>query len=223
MDILLVEDDDDFRETLSSVLERKDYNVVCAADGLEAWEKLQKKQFDIVLADWNMPNFTGLDLCKMARDHGKNLPFLMITARDMIGDKVTALEAGADDYLVKPFSNKELVARINALVRRAGGTDKVIQYDGLVLHQNSHKATLDGEPIRFGPIEWQLLWTLAEQAEKVCSHEFLYQKVWGYDFSALSKTLEVHIGYLRKQLEKNNRKRLIHTVRGFGYVLRDHE
>lgn len=218
--ILIAEDDESLGRSLTRLFALEGHQTVLVINGLEALQELEENQFDMVILDWNMPEYSGFEVCTKLREQGDDTPILMLTARDGVDDRVDALDHGADDYLVKPFENKELVARVNALRRRSANSPDVLKYGDLQLDQLAHRATYGEHEIKLGRIEWRMLEAFIEKAEQVCSPAELYKKVWGYNFQGLSNTLEVHIGYLRKRLANAGAPHLIHTVRGYGYVLR---
>jgi len=167
-----------------------------------------------------MPMLDGFDTCRALRERGNATPVLVLTARDAVDDRVTGLEAGADDYLVKPFALRELVARVNALLRRTQPARDVLGYADLTLDLTSRTATRDGAPLSLTRIEFALLELLLRNAEQVLSYDVILDRVWGYGEAPASNALQVFVGFLRRKLEENGRRRLVHNIRGVGYVLR---
>jgi two-component system, OmpR family, response regulator MprA len=220
--ILLCEDDQGVREALARALRFEGYRVDTANDGGEALEMVAKDVPDLVILDVMMPYIDGLTACRRIRDKHRNLPILMLTARHEVSDRVAGLDAGADDYLVKPFALDELLARVRALLRRssASGTDEVVSFDDLELDPARRIATRNGIDLDLTKTEFDLLDLLMTNAGIVLTREVLYERIWGFDFETSSKSLDVYIGYLRRKTELNDMSRLIHTVRGVGYVLR---
>ena len=220
--ILFAEDDPGVREALARALRFEGYNVETASDGGEALELVGVNPPDLVVLDVMMPYVDGLDVCRRVREKYRQMPILMLTARHEISDRVAGLDAGADDYLAKPFALDELLARIRALLRRtmASGNEQSISAVGLFLDPARRVATRDGVELDLTKTEFDLLDLLMTNAGIVLSREVLYERIWGFDFETSSKSLDVYIGYLRRKTEEGNTSRLIHTVRGVGYVLR---
>jgi two-component system, OmpR family, response regulator MprA len=220
--ILFAEDDPGVREALARALRFEGYDVQTASDGGEALELVGVNPPDLVVLDVMMPYVDGLDVCRRVREKYRQMPILMLTARHEISDRVAGLDAGADDYLAKPFALDELLARIRALLRRtmASGNEQSISAVGLFLDPARRVATRDGVELDLTKTEFDLLDLLMTNAGIVLSREVLYERIWGFDFETSSKSLDVYIGYLRRKTEEGNTSRLIHTVRGVGYVLR---
>jgi two-component system, OmpR family, response regulator MprA len=220
--IVLCEDDQGVREALARALRFEGYHVTTANDGGEALELVTKDVPDLVILDVMMPYIDGLTACRRLRDKHRTLPILMLTARHEVSDRVAGLDAGADDYLVKPFALDELLARVRALLRRssASGTDDVVSFGDLELDPARRMATRNGVDLDLTKTEFDLLDLLITNAGIVLTREVLYERIWGFDFETSSKSLDVYIGYLRRKTELNDMPRLIHTVRGVGYVLR---
>ena len=220
--ILFAEDDPGVREALARALRFEGYNVETASDGGEALQLVGVNPPDLVVLDVMMPYVDGLDVCRRVREKYRQMPILMLTARHEISDRVAGLDAGADDYLAKPFALDELLARIRALLRRtmASGNEQSISAVGLFLDPARRVATRDGVELDLTKTEFDLLDLLMTNAGIVLSREVLYERIWGFDFETSSKSLDVYIGYLRRKTEEGNTSRLIHTVRGVGYVLR---
>jgi two-component system, OmpR family, response regulator MprA len=220
--ILFAEDDPGVREALARALRFEGYDVQTASDGGEALEFVGENPPDLVVLDVMMPFVDGLSVCRRVREKYRQLPILMLTARHEVSDRVAGLDAGADDYLAKPFALDELLARIRALLRRtmASGNEQSISAVGLFLDPARRVATRDGVDLDLTKTEFDLLDLLMTNAGIVLSRDVLYERIWGFDFETSSKSLDVYIGYLRRKTEENNASRLIHTVRGVGYVLR---
>ncbi|WP_173074285.1 response regulator transcription factor [Phytohabitans rumicis] len=221
---LLVSDDDTaVRQALERALRFEGYLVDLAADGTDTLAQVARLKPDLVLLDVMMPGLSGLDACSRLRAGGDRTPVLMLTARDALADRVAGLDAGADDYLVKPFALQELLARVRALLRRTGpllGQTDVQQVGDLVVDRRARQVHLSGEPVDLTRTEFNLLQTLMEHRGQVLTRSQLFEHVWGFDLDQSSNTLDVYIGYLRRKLEAGGRPRLVHTVRGVGFVLR---
>lgn len=228
MRILVADDDQAVRESLRRSLTFNGYEVTVAGDGAEALEKSQHDQPDLVLLDVNMPELDGLEVCRQIRASGSEVPVLMLTARVEVGDRVLGLDAGADDYLPKPFALEELLARIRALLRRVrtvsdGPVDEALSFADLVVDPSTRTARRGNRQITLTRTEFELLWVLIQRPRRVLSRELILDEVWGYDFPTTANSLEVYIGYLRRKTESDGEPRLIHTVRGVGYVLREED
>jgi len=221
--ILVVDDDRAVREALERALELDGYEVELASDGAAAIAAIERRAPDAIVLDVMMPVIDGLELARRLRRQGDRTPILMLTARDAVGDRVEGLDAGADDYLVKPFALEELLARVRALLRRAHGAAdaETLRFADLMLDLSSMQARRGGRTIELTVTEAHLLELLMRNPRQVLSRPQIYEGAWGYDFSATSNALEVYIGYLRRKTEAAGEPRLIHTVRGAGYVLRD--
>lgn len=226
--ILVAEDDPAIGAALQRTLNHEGYCVRRAADGVEALEMLAGRDADLVILDVSMPYLDGLEVCRRLRSAGNRTPVLMLTARHTIGDRVAGLDVGADDYLVKPFSPAELCARIRALLRRASVTGAEPAAAGRdVLHVADMELDRAGRTVRRGgrlvhltKTEFDLLELLVFNKGIVLSRDTIYERVWGFDFETASKSLEIYVGYLRRKLEADGGERLLHTVRGVGYVAR---
>ena len=218
--VLVVDDDPDVRDSLSRALRCVGYSVTTAADGAEALDFVARSPVDLIVMDVLMPMMDGFETCRRLRDRGDGTPVLVLTARDDIDDRVTGLEAGADDYLVKPFALRELLARVGALLRRARPSREVLGYADLTLDTATRKVTRGGEVIVLTKIEFDLLQLLLRNAEQVLSYELILDRVWGYGEAPASNALQVFVAFLRRKLETGGRQRLVHNVRGVGYVLR---
>ena len=222
MKILVVDDERAVRESLRRALELEGYEVEAAGDGSEALERLEADGLDpdAVVLDVLMPGIDGLEVCRVLRRAGSRVPVLMLTARAEVGDRVAGLDAGADDYLVKPFALEELLARLRALLRRAGRGEEVLRFADVELDPATREVRRGGEPIELTRTEFSLLELFLRNPRQVLTRSLIFERVWGYDFGAGSNSLDVYIGYLRRKTEAGGRPRLLHTVRGVGYALR---
>lgn len=221
--ILLAEDDRSVRESLERALTFEGYLVHSAPDGGRALELLTTTEPDAVILDVMMPEIDGLTVCRRMRDKGYELPVLMLTARHEISDRVAGLDAGADDYLVKPYALEELLARLRALLRRTsvtGDDSETYSLGNLTLDIAGRRAARGDREIDLTKTEFDLLELLMHNAGIVLTRDVIYDRIWGYNFETSSKSLDVYIGYLRRKLEVDDDPRLIHTVRGVGYVAR---
>lgn len=222
MRILVVDDEPAVRDAVERALGFEGYKVQLAEDGLDALEQLALEPPDAIVLDVLMPRMDGLELCKRIRAAGDDVPILMLTARETVADRVSGLDAGADDYLVKPFALQELLARLRALLRRSGANDGIVlRYADLTLDTEAHEVHRDDRRVDLTRTEFLLLELLLRNAGKVLTREIILEQVWGYDFGTSSNSLEVYIGYLRRKTETEGEPRLIQTVRGVGYVLRE--
>ena len=221
MRILVVDDEPSVRDALDRALRMDGYKVQLAADGREALDALAAAPPDAVVLDVLMPQLGGIEVCRRLRDAGDRTPVLMLTARDRVADRVRGLDAGADDYLVKPFALEELRARLRALLRR-NGTDpgEVLRFAGLTLDAAAHEARRGERRVELTRTEHLLLELLLRHPRQVLTRTQIFEQVWGYDFGPSSNSLEVYVGYLRRKTEAQGEPRLLHTVRGVGYVLR---
>ena len=224
MDILVVDDERAVRDSLKRALELEGYEVELAADGEEALKRLGDEPLpDAVILDVLMPGADGLEVCRRLRRDGKGLPVLMLTARAEVDSRVAGLDAGADDYLPKPFALAELLARLRALLRRSGngfGSTDILRFADLELDPGTREVRRGGEPIELTRTEFSLLELFLRNPRQVLTRSVIFERVWGYDFGPSSNSLDVYIGYLRRKTEAGGRGRLIHTVRGVGYALR---
>jgi two-component system, OmpR family, response regulator MprA len=227
MRVLVVDDDRAVRDSLRRSLEFNDFEVVTASDGAEALAVIGNVGPDAVVMDVMMPRLDGLEATRSLRAAGNNVPILVLTARDAVAERVDGLDAGADDYLTKPFALEELLARLRALLRRTtlcGDNDhrgEVLQYADLVMDVDAHEVRRGAAPITLTRTEFSLLELLLRNPRRVLERAVILDAVWGYDFPTTANSLEVYIGYLRRKTEFDGLPRLIHTVRGIGYVLRD--
>jgi two-component system response regulator MprA len=221
--ILVVDDDPSLRRSLERVLRLASYAVTLAEDGHRALDHLSRTPYSAVILDVAMPAPDGFEICRRLRATGDRTPVIMLTAREAVSDRVDGLEAGADDYLVKPFAIEELLARLRALLRRVGdgSGDRALAFADLRLVPSTREVRRGTHILDLRPTEFSLLETLLANAGRVMTRAALYEAVWGYDFGRSSKTLEVYIGYLRRKMEIDGAPRLIHTVRDVGYVLRE--
>ncbi|HWX95971.1 MAG TPA: response regulator transcription factor [Solirubrobacteraceae bacterium] len=222
MRLLVVDDDPAVREALALVLDLNGFDVTTAVDGREAIRTLAVNSHDAVVLDVLMPGLDGLEVCRRLRATGDRTPVLMLTARAEVSERVAGLEAGADDYLAKPFAREELVARLRALLRRTGwaGDDGLLRYEDLELDPLAHEARRGSRLLELTRTEFLLLELLMHHPRQVLTRSTIFERVWGYDFGPSSNSLEVYIGYLRRKTEAAGEPRLLHTVRGVGYVLR---
>lgn len=220
--LLVAEDDKGVRDALDRALRFEGYRVELASDGAHALELAAANPPDLYLLDIQMPHVDGLSVCRTLRHRGDRTPILVLTARHEVSDRVAGLDAGADDYLVKPFALDELLARVRALLRRTSASDAIgpVEVDDLVLDPASRRVTRGGTEIELTKTEFDLLDLLCRNAEIVLSRDTIYERIWGYDFETSSKSLDVYIGYLRRKTEVGGAARLIHTVRGVGYTVR---
>lgn len=227
MHVLVVDDDRAVRESLARSLQYSGYEVDTASDGVEALARLSASQPDAVVMDVMMPRLDGLEATRMLRSNGNDVPILILTARDAVGDRVDGLDAGADDYMVKPFALDELLARLRALTRRSRpeadqpDASEVLSFTDLTLNPQSREVARGSRRINLTRTEFALLHVFLQNPRKVLERGWLLHEVWGFDFPTTANSLEVYIGYLRRKTEQDGEPRLIHTVRGVGYVLRE--
>ena len=210
------------REALERALRFEGYELLTANDGADALDQVASSDPDLVILDVMMPHVDGLTVCRRMRERGIRTPVLMLTARHEVSDRVAGLDAGADDYLVKPFALDELLARVRALLRRtdAGPDTDTLVVGDLVLDPASRSAARDGRDLELTKTEFDLLELLMHNSGIVLSRDVIYERIWGFDFETSSKSLDVYIGYLRRKTEADGESRLIHTVRGVGYTVR---
>ena len=220
--VLVVDDEPAVRQALDRALRFEGYQTETVADGQSALAAHAERPADTIVLDVAMPRMDGLEACRRLRAAGDSTPILMLTARAAVNDRVSGLDAGADDYLVKPFALEELLARIRALLRRATpGEDEVLRFADLSLDPGTREVKRGERFIELTRTEFLLLELLLRNARQVLTRELIFDRVWGYDFGANSNSLEVYIGYLRRKTEAEGEPRLIHTVRGVGYVLKE--
>jgi len=223
--LLLAEDDRAIRESLTRMLELEGYDVVAACDGLDALAALHGRDVQIIVLDVMMPGIDGVAVCRALRRAGDRTPILMLTARSGTGDRVAGLDAGADDYVPKPFDIDELLARLRALRRRATSVDgdppsRQLRLRGLVVDPPARRAWCHDVELVLTKTEFDLLTLLVRNAGVVLEHATIYERIWGYDFGPLSKNLAVYVGYLRRKLAAAGAGELVETVRGVGYTVR---
>jgi two-component system response regulator MprA len=223
MRIFVVDDEPAVRESLRRALELEGYDVELAEDGETALARLERNgQPDAIVLDVLMPGIDGLEVCRRLRQAGNAIPVLMLTARAEVDNRVAGLDAGADDYLSKPFALAELLARLRALLRRAGGdSPERLRFADLELDPGTREVVRDGELIELTRTEFSLLELFLRNPRQVLTRSIIFERVWGFDFGPTSNSLDVYIGYLRRKTEIGGRSRLIHTVRGVGYALRE--
>jgi two-component system response regulator MprA len=219
--VLVIEDEDRIRQFLQRGLTYENYRVDVAEDGPTGLALARENPPDLVVLDWMLPGMDGLEVCRRLRAAGP-VPILMLTAKDAVGDRVSGLDAGADDYLVKPFAFDELLARMRALLRRAApSSPEVLHFSDLTLDTGTRQAFRGDRPIELTAKEYELLELFMRHPRQVLTREVIFDRVWGYDFGGESNIIEVYVRYLRQKTEAANEKRLVHTVRGVGYVLRE--
>lgn len=226
MHILVVDDDQAVRDSLARSLQYTGYQVTTAQDGIEALAKLSSGFIDAVVMDVMMPRLDGLETTRMLRSSGNDVPILILTALDAVADRVDGLDAGADDYMVKPFALDELQARLRALTRRAHSVDEgepsqVLTFSDLTVDPQTREVSRGEKHLSLTRTEFALLLAFMENPRRVLERGWLLNEVWGFDFPTTANSLEVYIGYLRRKMEVDYLPRLIHTVRGIGYVLKE--
>ncbi|MEG4839154.1 response regulator transcription factor [Microcoleus sp. B9-D4] len=220
--ILLVEDDPKLAKFIESELSLEGYHVTVAPNGLDGLTIARDTQPDLLILDWMLPGISGLDICLRLRSTGIQVPIIILTAKDEVPDRVTGLNAGADDYVTKPFSMEELLARVKARLRRTQANDPDnLQFEDLVLNGLTREVYRGSQLIELTAKEFDLLEFMLQHPRQVITRDRILEKVWGYDFMGESNIIEVYIRALRIKLEASNSKRLLHTVRGVGYVLRE--
>ncbi len=221
--ILVVDDEPAVQNALFRALTLEHYDVTNASDGLQALEQLGAAPFEAIILDIAMPRMDGLEVCKRLREGGDSTPVLILTARGEVDDRVAGLDAGADDYLIKPFALRELLARVRALLRRAGeddGKEETLTFADLRLDLRAHEAWRSERLLSLTRTEFLLLELFLRHPRQVLTRSTIFESVWGYDFGSSSNSLGVYMGYLRRKTEVGDEPRLLHTVRGVGYVLR---
>jgi two-component system, OmpR family, response regulator MprA len=221
--ILVVDDEPAVRDSLERALRLEGYEIRLAADGVEALSTIAADDPDAVVLDVMMPRVDGLEVCRRMRSMGDRTPVLMLTARDAVSDRVAGLDAGADDYVVKPFALDELLARLRALLRRSGASagGQTLRFADLELDPVSHQVKRGGRLVDLTRTEFSLLELFLLHPKQVLTRPVIFDRVWGYDFGPGSNSLEVYVSYLRRKTEAGGEPRLLHTVRGIGYVLRE--
>lgn len=223
--VLVVDDDKAVRESLRRSLEFNGYAVSLAHDGAEALASIGSARPDVVVMDVMMPRLGGLETTRALRAAGNDVPVLVLTARDAVGDRVEGLDAGADDYLTKPFALAELLARLRALLRRVappeGAADEVLSFADLSMDTATREVRRGERLIELTRTEFALLEMFLRRPRRVLERSFILEEVWGYDFPTTANSLEVYVGYLRRKTEAEGEPRLLHTVRGVGYVLKE--
>jgi len=222
LEILVVDDDPALRTALDRALKLEGYRVSFAHDGRQALQMMTGTSQDAVILDLGLPLMDGLEVCRRVRERGDRTPVLMLTARDAVTDRVEGLDAGADDYLVKPFALDELLARLRALLRRSTPTSSegVLKVGDLILDLQTMEVSRGARELQLTRTEFRLLELFMRNPRVVLTRSRIFEEVWGYDFGASSNALEVYVSYLRRKLEAEGESRLIHTVRGVGYTLR---
>ncbi len=222
--ILVVDDEPAVQSALRRALALEHYDVVQASDGREALERLGAAPYEAVILDIAMPHMDGIEVCRRLRESGDTTPVLMLTARGEVDDRVAGLDVGADDYLVKPFALRELLARLRALLRRAGeegqNGGEALAFEDLRMDLRAHEAWRGERRMQLTRTEFLLLEMFMRHPRQVLTRSMIFEQVWGYDFGSSSNSLGVYMGYLRKKTEEAGEPRLLHTVRGVGYVLR---
>lgn len=220
--ILVVDDEESILKLVTFNLNKEGFQTITAGGGREAWEKIQKERPNLIVLDVMLPEMDGFSLCRLLRQENITAPILMLTAKDEEIDKVLGLEIGADDYLTKPFSPRELVARVRAILRRTGekkhSLEERLDFGDLIVYPGKYEVMLKGEQLSLTPKEFELLLLLARSAGLVLSREYILQKLWGYDFYGDTRVVDVHISHLREKLEQDQScPQYIKTVRGVGY------
>jgi two-component system, OmpR family, response regulator MprA len=223
MRVLVIEDDDAVRSAVRRALLLGGYEVLLAPNGQDGLLQAQTAVPDAIILDLGLPDIDGMEVCRRLRSAGDRTPILMLTARDAVEDRVDGLEAGADDYLVKPYDVRELQARLKAIMRRHidGADGRSLRFAELELDADAHAARIGDRSVELTRTEYQLLELLMLNPRRVLTSELIYDRIWGYDFNLAGNALRVYIGYLRRKLEAGGERRLIQTVHGVGYVLRE--
>ncbi len=221
MRILIVDDDQAVNSAIQRALRLEGYTVETASTGSAGLESLALSPPDAMVLDLQLPDIDGLEVCRRLRSAGDDTPVLMLTARDALDDRVLGLDAGADDYLVKPFALAELLARLRALLRRRGGDSEILRFGDLCLDLGTREASRGSRKFTLTRIEFDLLEILMRHPRHVLTREILLDRVWGFGFESGTNSLAVYVGYLRRKTEAGGEDRFIHTIRGVGYVLRE--
>lgn len=220
--ILLVEDEIKLARFIELELNSEGYRVSVAHDGMSGLSLARESTLDLAILDWMLPGLTGVELCRRLRSTGIKVPVILLTARDEVSDRVAGLDAGADDYVIKPFSIEELLARIRAHLRRTQEADEdVLRFEDLLLNRRTRQVLRGERMIELTAKEFDLLEYLMSHPRQVYTRDQILEKVWSYDFMGDSNIIEVYVRYLRLKLEENGEKRLVHTIRGVGYALRE--
>ena len=220
--ILIVEDEAKLAQFIKLELEYEGYQVTTAQDGLTGLATAREMNLDLILLDWMLPGISGPEICRRLRSTGDRVPIILLTAKDEVSDRVAGLDAGADDYIIKPFSIEELLARVRANLRRTQEEDvDLLQFSDLSLNRSTREVYRGNRPIELTAKEFDLLEYLISHPRQVLTRDRILERVWGYDFMGDSNIIEVYIRYLRLKLEAEQEQRLIQTVRGVGYVLRE--
>jgi two-component system response regulator MprA len=220
--ILAVDDDPPITDLLRRILAYEGYSVAIATNGNAAFARVLERPPDLIILDVMLPEINGLEIARRLREAGDNVPVLMLTARDTVADRVNGLEAGADDYLIKPFAPQELLARVKALLRRnQPERHEILRYADIELDTGTRVAYRGGHEIELSPTEYELLAAFLRRPRQVLTRDVILDRVWGMDFEGSSNVIDVYIGYLRTKLEVGGQSRLIHTVRGVGYVFKE--
>jgi two-component system response regulator MprA len=223
MRVLVVDDEPAVRESLERALRLEGYDIALAANGSEALAAVSEQPPDAIVLDLMMPRINGLEVCRRLRAQGNRTPVLVVTARDAVADRVAGLDAGADDYVVKPFALDELLARLRALLRRtrSEAAGEVLRFADLTLDPVAHEVKRGEREIELTRTEFLLLELFMQHPRQVLTRSVIFERVWEYDFGPNSNSLTVYIGYLRRKTEEGGERRLLHTVRGVGYILRE--
>ena len=224
MKILVVEDEEKVADFIKKGLTEEKFEVEIAKNGLEALEKVFSNNYDVIILDIMLPEIDGNEVLKRMRDKGIDTPVIMLTAKDELEDKITSFNMGCDDYITKPFSFEELLLRIKAILRRKGKEKEVetkLTYKDLTLDLISRKAIRGGKEIELTSKEFSLLELLMRKPEEILPRSFISEKVWGYDFDTMTNIIDVYINHLRNKIDKGFEKKLIHTIRGVGYILKE--
>jgi DNA-binding response OmpR family regulator len=219
--ILIVEDEAKLAQFMQLELTQEGYTVTVAEDGIAGLTAAREHQLDLIILDWMLPGLSGVEVCHRLRTTGNKTPVILVTAKDDVRDRVLGLDSGADDYVVKPFSIEELLARVRAQLRRTEEDSEAMQFSDLTLNQKTREILRGNRAIELTAKEFDLLVYLMRHPRQVLTRDRILEEVWGYDFMGDSNIIEVYIRYLRLKLEENQEKRLIQTVRGVGYVLRE--
>jgi two-component system response regulator MprA len=221
--VLVVDDEPDVRAAIETALELEGHSAATAVDGLEALNRLSRAEFDAIVLDVLMPNLDGFEVCRRLRRSGNRTPILILTARDSEEDTIRGLDLGADDYLVKPFSLGELLARVRALLRRnlPADEDRPLWFGGVSLDPRTHEVTRGNRLVELTRTEYALLELFLRNPRQVLTRALIMDRIWAYDFGPTSNPLEVYVSYLRRKTEAGGEPRLIHTVRGVGYIMRE--